>query len=136
MSAEELENVPFLEKQTCKPIRIIGVSKGMINMRTNRQLFLDKPEGITITTRAAQNAAIQGDNVTLTCNVAAANPPLLEYRFYLNDSDKAFNSVTNINQYTIHDVQRSRDYGEYKCVASNSVGNGQSDTVILNIKGK
>ena len=64
--------------------------------------------------------------------MTATNPPLLEYRFYLNDSDKAFNNLTNVNQYTIHDVQRSRDYGEYKCVASNGAGNG-SDTVFLNI---
>ena len=105
-------------------------------MRTNRQLFLDQPEGITITTSAAQNTAIEGDDVNLTCTVTAANPPLLEYRFYLNDSNKAINSVTNVNQYTIHDVQRSQDYGEYKCVAKNSAGNGQSDTVVLNIKGK
>ena len=108
----------------------------MLSMRTNRQLFLDKPEGITLTTSAAQNSPIQGDNVTWTCHVTAANPPLVEYRFYLNDSNKAINSLTNVNQHTIHDVQRSRDYGEYKCVASNSAGGGQSDTVILNIKGE
>lgn len=116
--------------QTC--LRV----KGMISILTNRQLFLDKPEGITITTSAAQNSPIQRETVTLTCNVAAANPSLLEYRFHLNNSNKAINSLKNVNQYTIHDVQRSRDYGEYKCVANNSVGNGQSDPVILNIKGK
>ena len=105
-------------------------------MRTNFQLLLDKPEGITLTTSAAQNSPVQGDNVNLTCHVTAANPLLIEYRFYLNDSSKAINSLTNVNQHTIHDVQRSRDYGEYYCVASNSAGNGQSDTVILNIKGE
>ena len=107
----------------------------MLSKRTNRQLFLDKPEGTTITTSATQNSPIQGETVTLTCTVTAAKPLLLEYRFYLNDSDKAINSLTNVDQYTIHDVQRSRDYGEYKCVASNSAGNG-TDTVVLDIKGK
>ena len=83
-----------------------------------------------------QNTSVEGDNVTFTCHVTGANPPVSEYRFYINNSDTPLNTVKNSNQYTIQGVQRSKHYGEYKCVAHNSVGDGQSYAVVLNINGK
>ena len=105
-------------------------------MGSNPQYFLDKPDGINLTTSAAHNTAIQGDDVILTCTVAAANPQVSEYKFYLNDSNNAINSGANISLYTIYGVQRARDYGKYKCVAHNTVGDGESNEVFLDIKGK
>ena len=102
----------------------------------NPQFFLDKPEGVTIITSAAQNTALQGQNVTLTCRVTAAKPRVSEYRFYRNDSSTALNTLTNINQHTIQGVQRARDYGKYNCLAKNAAGEGQSNAVVLNIKGR
>ena len=84
----------------------------------------------------AQNTAVEGDSVTFTCDVTDANPPVSYYRFYVNNSRTPLNTVNNSNQYTIQHVQRSKHYGEYKCVAQNDVGDGQSDAVVLNIKGK
>jgi len=71
--------------------------------------------------------------VTLTCHVTAANPAASEYRFYLNHTIR---NTSNSNKVTIIDVQRSKHYGEYMCVAHNNVGDGQSDAVVLDINGK
>jgi len=71
--------------------------------------------------------------VTLTCLVTAANPAVSEYRFYLNDTMR---NTSKSNSLTIIDVQRSKHYGKYKCVAHNDVGDGQSNEVVLNINGK
>ena len=72
----------------------------------------------------------------LTCNVAAANPPVSEYRVYLNRSSTPVYTSKNTNNVTIKNVQRSQHYGEYKCEAHNAVGNGQSSPVLLNINGE
>ena len=73
--------------------------------------------------------------MTVTCHVGAANPLVSEYRFYLNNSNTALNTLTNINQHTIQGVQRTRDYGKYKCVARNAAGEGLSNAVVLDIHG-
>ena len=91
----------------------------------------DKPKGVTISTSAARDIAEQGQNVILTCDVSEAKPPVSGYRFYLNDS--SITPVTNVNQFTIHDVKRSQHFGKYKCEARNDAGIGQSDVVFLNI---
>ena len=83
-----------------------------------------------------RNIAIQGGNVTLPCHVTDANPPVSEYRFYFNDSNTALNKVTDINTFTLTNVQGSQHYGSYKCVAHNDAGDGQSDAVVVNINGK
>ena len=105
----------------------------------NVQLFhwlilLDKPEGTTLTTSAADNAVTQGESVTFTCHATAAQPQVLWYRFYLNYTTKVKDS--NESQYTINNVQRSQHYGKYKCVPHNDVGDGPEAAVILTVNGE
>ena len=104
-------------------------------MDPNSSILVDKPEGTTISLSVAQNTAVQGDNVTLTCQVSAAIPPVSEYRFYVNDSNTPLKTLKSTNRFTIYVVQRVH-YGRYKCEAWNVVGEGQSNVVILNINGK
>ena len=99
-------------------------------------LSTDKPVNTTITTNIAQNTATQGQNVTFTCDVTDANPPVSEYRFYFNDSNKAMKTLQNTSKFTIYDAQRARNFGKYKCVAQNDAGDDHSDPVFLNINGK
>ena len=99
-------------------------------------ISVDKPEGTGITTGLMHNTATEGDNITLTCHVTEANPPVSEYRFYFNDSTAALNTITDINQFTLTSVQRSQHYGSYRCVAHNDAGDGQSVAIVLNITGK
>lgn len=82
---------------------------------------VDKPVNTTITMSMAQNTAIRGQNVTFTCDVADASPPVSEYRFYFNDSNKAMKTLQNTNKFTLYNVQRER-FGKYKCVAENDAG--------------
>ena len=72
----------------------------------------------------------------LTCNVAAANPPVSEYRVYLNRSSIPVYTIKNTSNIIIKNVRRSQHYGEYKCEAHNAVGNWQSSAVVLNINGE
>jgi len=81
----------------------------------------------------SKSTALQGENVTLTCHVTAANPAVSEYRFYLNDTVR---NTSKSNSLTIIDVQLSKHYGKYKCVAHNDAGDGQSNAVVLDINGK
>lgn len=72
----------------------------------------------------------------LSCNVAAANPPVSEYRIYFNESSTPVYTLNNTDNITIHNVQRLQHYGEYKCEAHNAVGNGQSSAVLLDVNGE
>ena len=96
-------------------------------------ITLDKPEGTTLTTSAADNTVTQGDTVTLTCHVTAAKPQVSQYRFYLNGS---LVNTTNDSKYTINNVQRSQHYGKYKCIPHNDVGDGLEATVTLTVNGE
>lgn len=90
----------------------------------------DKPEGITLTTNATDSTVIQGDTVAFTCGVAAAQPKVSLYQFYLNNSLVSNGSA---GEYTIANVNRSQHHGGYKCVPHNDAGDGLEATVLLNI---
>ena len=96
--------------------------------------LLDKPEGTTLTTTAADNTITQGDTVTFTCHVTAAKPEVSQNIFSLNDT--TIIKAGYGSQYTINNVQRSLHYGKYKCVPSNNVGDGPEATVTLNVNGE
>ena len=97
-------------------------------------ITIDKPEGTTLNTTAADNTVTQGGSLTFTCHVTAAKPQVSWYRFYLNDTTLVKDSKDN--QYVIINVQRSQHYGKYKCIPSNDVGDGPEATVILKVNGK
>ena len=86
-----------------------------------------------LTTNAAQNTVTEGDTVTFKCIVMAAVPQVSIYKFYFNGSllSKKRNSV-----FILNNVNRSKHYGEYKCVPHNDVGDGAKATVRLNIEGE
>ena len=96
--------------------------------------LLDKPEGTTLTTTAADDTVTQDDTVTSTCHVTAAKPQVSRYIFYLNDTTIVKDG--NGSQYTINNAQRSQHYGKYKCVPSNNVGDGPEATVTLHVNGE
>ena len=88
--------------------------------------FLDKPEGVRLTTSAAQNTVAEGDTVSFKCKVTAAVPQVSIYKFYFNGSLLSENSNS---EYTVNNVNRSQHYGEYKCIPHNDVGDGAKATV-------
>ena len=96
--------------------------------------LLDKPEGTTLNTSAADNTVTQGESVIFTCHTTAAQPQVLWYSFALNDTTLVKDS--NDSQYTINNVQRSQHYGKYKCIPHNNVGDGPEAAVVLNVNGE
>ena len=82
----------------------------------------------------SQNTALQGQDVTIMCDVGDAKPPVSEYKFYLNDT--ALKTLKHVNHYTLTNVQRANDYGKYTCVPHNDAGDGQSAEVLLIINSK
>ncbi|XP_068734421.1 neural cell adhesion molecule 2-like [Montipora capricornis] len=90
-----------------------------------------KPKVTGISTSVLQDTAIQGENVTLTCHVTEAKPPVLRYEFYRNSS---LISEAIVGNFTIYNVRRSQHYGNYTCKAHNDAGFGQSDVIVLDIE--
>ena len=94
----------------------------------------DKPE---ITTHPESEDIKEGGNVTLSCN-STANP-LPTTSWTKDESPVTNNSRVNfsvVNKVlTITNVNR-KDSGEYRCVASNKLGNDTSKAAELNVKCK
>ena len=112
----------------------------MISVRTFKISFddnncrTDQPE---ITANPQNTTRIEGDNVTLSCNVDGNPVPTISWtrdgspvstsgRISISDDKK---------QLTITNVKRT-DSGEYRCVANNSLGNATSNAATLNVKCK
>ena len=83
----------------------------------------------------ASDSALQGQTVTVTCHVADAKPPVSTYSFYRNNSLLS-RPVTTKNKYTIQNVRRALHFGNYKCIAHNDAGDGESAVIVLDVKGK
>ncbi|XP_022809730.1 hemicentin-1-like isoform X2 [Stylophora pistillata] len=90
-----------------------------------------KPKGVTLTTNAPQNTVTQGDTVKFTCKVKEAKPQVSLYKFFFNGRPV---NVSNNNVYTINNVKRSQNYGEYKCIPRNDAGDGPEAKATLNIQ--
>lgn len=89
-----------------------------------------KPEGVTLTTNAPHNTVTEGETVKLTCKVTEAKPQVSLYKFF---SPYRLISNSSNSEYTIYNVNRSQNYGEYRCVPQNVAGDGQEARAILNI---
>ncbi|XP_068685547.1 neural cell adhesion molecule 2-like isoform X1 [Montipora foliosa] len=100
----------------------------------SRDVFITvyyKPKVTGVSTSVPQNTAIEGQNVTFTCHVTKAKPRVFRYEFYCNNS--LFGNET-VLKYSIFNVRRSQDYGNYKCRAYNDAGYGESGVILLDIK--
>ena len=62
----------------------------------------------------------------------AAVPQVSIYKFYFNDCLLSNNSNS---EYTLNNVNRSQNNGEYKCVPHNDAGDGAEAIVRLDING-
>ena len=62
----------------------------------------------------------------------AALPQVSIYKFYFNSSLLSNNSNS---EYTLNNVNRSQNNGEYKCVPHNDAGDGAEANFRLNING-
>ncbi|XP_020608167.1 contactin-4-like [Orbicella faveolata] len=90
-----------------------------------------KPE-ITVQPRSV--AKTEGDNVTLSCNATANPVPTISWVRDGSPVDSSRISFSEDNkQLTITDVNRT-DSGEYRCVASNELGNDTSNAATLDIQ--
>ena len=94
--------------------------------------FLDKPEGVKLTTNASQNTVTEGETVTFKCIVMTAVPQVSIYKFYFNGHPLSYNSNS---EYTLNNVDHSQHHGEYKCIPHNDAGDGAEATVRLDING-
>ena len=97
-------------------------------------IVTDEPE---ITAHPRSGAETEGNNVTLSC-YATANPvPTISWIIDGSPVNTTINSRISFSQdnkqLTITNVNRT-DSGEYRCVASNFLGNATSNDAILDIQ--
>ena len=97
-------------------------------------MFSDSPE-IIVYPEAQRKT--EGENATLSCKVTGNPVPTISWtrdgspvnasgRISFQDDKKEL-TITNVNR---------TDSGEYRCVASNSLGNDTSNVVTLNVQCK
>ena len=94
----------------------------------------DQPE---IAVHPQNKTRIEGDNVTLSCNVDGNPVPKISWT---RDGSPVNRSGTisisdDKKQLTITNVNRTES-GEYRCVAENVVGNATSNAATLNVQCK
>ena len=96
----------------------------------------DQPE---ITVHPQNRTRIEGDNVTLSCNVDGNPVPAVSWTrngFHVETNSNSRISFSEGNkQLTITNVKRT-DNGNYLCVANNSLGNATSDAAKLDVQCK
>lgn len=91
----------------------------------------DPPEGTFL---ASSKTAVEGDQVTFTCTVTGAKPPVEKYKFYFENSNRSIAENSN-GTYQINSVKGS-DQGTYKCLPHNAVGDGEEAIVMLTVNGR
>lgn len=99
-------------------------------------LFIDHPK---IAVNPSSETKAEGDNLTLTCNVTGNPVPTISWTRHGSPLDRNHNSRISFSadkkHLTITNVHRT-DSGEYRCAASNSLGNDTSNTSSVDIQCK
>ena len=99
-------------------------------------LFLDTPE---ITTHPKSRVIIEGSDIVLTCNATGNPTPLISWTidgFVISSSgDPRINFEAGNKILNIRNVSRA-DEGEYRCVASNYLGDACSNATLLDVQCK
>ena len=89
----------------------------------------DKPRNTTLLSSAVVDSVTANDSVTLNCSTDA-NPPAHVFSLYHEGS-----VITQNASFTIERVTWS-DQGEYTCVPSNILGEGENASIALTVFGK
>ncbi|XP_078352640.1 hemicentin-1-like isoform X3 [Oculina patagonica] len=104
---------------------------------TSHVATLDIQYQPTITAHPHNTAAIEGDNVALSCNATGNPEPTISWSRNGSPIDIIGNSRISFtegkSQLTITNVNRT-DSGEYRCVANNSLGNDTSNAATLDVQ--
>ena len=96
-------------------------------------LFTDQPE---ITLNPLNVTKVEGENVTLTCNVTGNPEPniswVVKWSSIDTDNSHGIDFSNDREKMTIMNVRRT-DSGEYQCMATNNLGNGSSQVATLDV---
>ena len=91
--------------------------------------FIVKPTDVTL--RVNETKVCQNSSISFTCK-AKANPEVHSYQLYENDINS---TDENPNGSWTKTMFHEGEY-RYSCVANNSVGHEESNTVIVTVIGK
>ena len=91
--------------------------------------FLDKPENLQLKTSAVDSKACKGESISINCS-ADAVPPVTSYELLENGS--VILDISGMWSRTLS----SRGVFIYKCVANNSLGSTESESVTVTVNGK
>ena len=92
-------------------------------------LFSVKPETMLLETSAADNKACEGETISINCS-AVAVPPVTSYQLLENGS------VVSDTSGMWNRTFSSGGVFIYKCVANNSLGSTESESVTVTVIGK
>ena len=101
-----------------------------IKCRLNFVFSSDPPDNVRLVTSAAGNKACRGDVITITCS-ADAVPSVTSYQLFENDI--AILETSDSGMWTRNYTREGMFI--FKCVANNSLGTGQSESVTVTVNG-
>ncbi|XP_078108453.1 B-cell receptor CD22 [Sander vitreus] len=79
---------------------------------------------------SSASVVIEGEKMTLTCNVMRSNPPPSTYSWF-KDGKAVHQKQTH--QYVVERIQ-PKDRGSYTCSATNTVGTGTSASLLITVE--
>jgi len=111
----------------------LGQPRQILNYLKNINLFffylLDKPENVQLKTSAVDSKACKGETISINCS-ADAVPPVTSYELLENGS-----VILNTSRMWSRTLSRGGVF-IYKCVANNSLGSTESESVTVTVNGK